>query len=930
MIQAQSGTAEASADILVVDDTPENLRVVVSLLKEAGYKARGIPNGQMALQAVAKQPPDLILLDIRMPGMDGFQVCEALRDNPQSRDIPVIFLSALTDTADKQRAFDLGGEDYITKPFQAEEVLARVNTHLELARNRLALIHTRGMLEKLSQKQEQIAPKATPAVSGPALSEGQADILVVDDDTENLRLMIDLLRKGGYRARGVSSGGMALQAVDKQPPDLILLDILMPGMDGYQVCTALREQVKNRDIPLIFLTQLTDMANMERAFKAGAVDYIIKPVKPGEMLARVSTHLRLRRMQLGLEQMVAERAAELAASEEKFRIVAEQAPIALVILDQEERIQFYNRRFTEVFGYTQEETPTTEEWWLLAYPDEAYRNTIRKRWEEAVEQAVNMKAEILPQESWVTCRNGERRYIEWRMAPLGKFGLVLGTDITERKQAEEKLLHYKDQLEETIQQRTAELVLARDAAEAANQAKSIFLANMSHELRTPLNAILGFSSLISRESQLTAIQRENLNIINRSGEHLLTLINDVLEMSKIDAGRVELRHDSFNLVSMIRDVVDMMEIRAREKGLRLLFDQSSQFPSFIRGDQARLRQILINLVGNAVKFTQQGRVSVRLATVQNADAHLMIEVEDSGPGISAEDQQRLFQPFVQLGHPAAQKGTGLGLAITRQYLQLMGGSIEVKSTLGAGSIFRVDLPLELADAIDVAESADAGSSEVLGLAPNQPEYRILIAEDQSDNQLLLSTLMQNIGIPFKTADNGEQAIQLFQDWQPHLIWMDRRMPVVDGIEATNAIRGLPGGKDVKIVAVTTSAFKEQRDEIFKAGMDDFVRKPYRFNEIYECLSRQLGIRYIYANKQTTAEAEITPLTAEMLSVLPSKLRSELRDALEILDSKLISTIVKQVGSYDASLHNTLSRLADNFDYPTILNALQTDLPADDT
>ena len=272
------------------------------------------------------------------------------------------------------------------------------------------------------------------------------------------------------------------------------------------------------------------------------------------------------------------------------------------------------------------------------------------------------------------------------------YNLALVRDITERKRAEEELRRYKDQLEETVQQRTSELLLARDAAETANKAKSVFLANISHELRTPLNAILGFSSLMRREPDVSPSQQERLDIINRSGEYLLTLINDVLEMAKIEAGRLQLESAPFDLGAMVRDVADMMRLRAEEKGLRLLLDQSSAFPRHIKGDEARLRQILINLTANAVKFTSHGGVTIRLGLRRDDRPHLLIEVEDSGVGIKPEDQKRLFQPFVQLGEPAAQKGTGLGLTITRQFVELMGGSIGVASTPGKGSIFRVELP----------------------------------------------------------------------------------------------------------------------------------------------------------------------------------------------------------------------------------------------
>ncbi|MGZ4960097.1 MAG: MASE3 domain-containing protein [Methylomonas sp.] len=497
-------------------------------------------------------------------------------------------------------------------------------------------------------------------------------------------------------------------------------------------------------------------------------------------------------------------------------------------------------------------------------------------------------------------------------------------DITQYKRNEEELRRYKDHLEEEVQQRTADLVLARNAAEAANQAKSVFLANMSHELRTPLNAILGFSNIMRKDPQLPDGQRENLDIIHRSGEHLLTLINDVLEMAKIEAGRVQLEEAPFDLGGMVRDVTDMLQIRAGEKGLRLLIDQSSQFPRYIIGDEARLRQILINLVGNAVKFTSEGGITLRLGTKSNKISHLLIEVEDSGPGILPEDQQRIFEPFVQLGDQRSNKGTGLGLSITRQFVRLMGGDICLKSVLGQGSVFTVELPLkEATQAERSMQQTVVEKGEVVGLMPGQPDYRILIVEDQLENQLLLSKLMANIGLQYRVAENGEKGVQLFQSWQPHLIWMDRRMPVMDGVEATRIIRRLPGGEAVKIVAVTASAFMEQRAELLKVGMDDFVRKPYRFNEIYDCLSKQLGVRFLYEGMAEQAE-DVMALSAEMLLVLPKELRGELKQALESLESERIGFALQKVASFDPKLQKTLAYLVENFDYPTILKALGTD------
>ncbi|MEJ2592018.1 MAG: response regulator, partial [Candidatus Thiodiazotropha sp.] len=297
----------------------------------------------------------------------------------------------------------------------------------------------------------------------------------------------------------------------------------------------------------------------------------------------------------------------------------------------------------------------------------------------------------------------------------------------------------------------------------------------------------------------------------------------------------------------------------------------------------------------------------------------------SGPGIRQEDRKRLFEPFVQLTRDASQQGTGLGLSITRQFVQMMNGRISVDSEPGRGSCFRVELPVKPAQEVDILSADPGHAGEILGLASGQPAYRILIAEDQHDNRMLLSLLMANVGLETRLAENGRQCVDLFRSWRPHLIWMDRRMPVMDGLEATREIRRLPGGDKVKIVAVTASSFKEQQQEIIDAGLDDFLRKPYRFNEIYDCMARHLGLTYCYTDG---AEAPAAPvaLAPEALVALPQPLRTELRESLESLERERIESTIGRIAARDATLARNLSRLAHEFNYPAILEAL--DAPED--
>ena len=643
------------------------------------------------------------------------------------------------------------------------------------------------------------------------------------------------------------------------------------------------------------------------ALKA-ALGLLFSLLVSGLTLAIVNTNLKARRM-------AEELTADLRESETKYRRIVDTATEGIWMLGPDTMTTFLNARMAEMLGSSPDEVvgrPMTDFMFEEDVPD--YQRKMESRRQGVSEQYERRFRHQRGQTVWTLASatpifDDDHHY-------KGSVGMF--SDITERKRAEEALARYRDSLEETVERRTAELRLARDAAEAANTAKSVFLANMSHELRTPLNAILGFSGMMRSEPQLTGAQVESLDIINRSGEHLLALINDVLEMAKIEAGRVQLEVAPFDLGGMVRDVTDMMRLRAGQKALTLQVDQASEFPRYIRGDEARLRQILVNLIGNAVKFTRTGGVTLRLGVKHNDRQHLLIEVEDSGPGISPEDQERIFKPFVQLAQGAEQKGTGLGLTITRQFVELMGGRIEVESTLGKGSLFRVEVPVELADP---PAATAAEQREVVGLAPGQRAYRILIAEDQRENQLLLARLMGAIGLQTKVADNGEHCLRLFHEWHPDLIWMDRRMPVMDGMEAARRIRRLADGGNVKIVAVTASAFKEQQDEMLDVGMDDFVTKPYRFGEIYDCLARQLGLKYVYRYK---AEDEDTPAnrpTPAMLTVLPAPLRQEFRDALERLDSERIAALLDQVGEINRDLGDTLSRLARGFDYSAMLRLL---------
>jgi signal transduction histidine kinase len=438
-----------------------------------------------------------------------------------------------------------------------------------------------------------------------------------------------------------------------------------------------------------------------------------------------------------------------------------------------------------------------------------------------------------------------------RTAELTHTNEQLTGEIAERQRIEDQLRH------------------ARDDAEAANRAKSTFLANMSHELRTPLSAIIGFAQLMQRGPSLTPDQQEFLGIINRSGQHLRDLINDVLEMSKIEAGRVTLNESQFDLPPVLNDVEKMFQLRTQEKGLQLVVDCAPDVPTSLHSDERKLRQVLINLLSNAVKFTQAGRVTLRVRTqgpgdrgrddgvapprAPNPDLRtLVFEVEDTGPGIAPDELPTLFQAFGQTRTgQQAQEGTGLGLAISRRFVQLMGGDITVQSEVGCGSVFTFDITVPAAEPAEAARPDEDGHLKVLRLAPDQPAYRVLVVDDMVDNRHLLVRLLERVGFTVREASNGQQAVEVWEQWFPHLIWMDIRMPVMDGYEATRCIksRAAAAGKSTAIVALSASAFEEEQSRILAAGCDGFVGKPFRDTDIFEHMARFLGVRYLYKQRQ---------------------------------------------------------------------------------
>ena len=525
----------------------------------------------------------------------------------------------------------------------------------------------------------------------------------------------------------------------------------------------------------------------------------------------------------------------------------------------------------------------------------------------------------LHNEEWVTYPDGRRALLDTLKTSFrGKDGELIGLlgisrDITERKRMEE------------------DLRAALEAANAASLAKSAFLASMSHEIRTPMNAILGFSQLLERDPELAPKHMKYVRIINRSGEHLLALINDILDMAKIESGRMTLNRAPFSPFAMLRDIVSLFHTLAEEKSLSLTIEHDDDLrAATLLGDEGKLRQVLVNLVGNGLKFTQQGSVTVRFrtetdfrdASSDERELLLSVEVEDSGVGISPEQIELIFAPFQQSDSGKKAGGTGLGLTISRKFVEMMGGTLTCESELGKGSCFRFRIPVERVYDVSLRPSQPGG--RVLGLKPESGRPLILIADDDDTSRGLLTELLTEAGFDCAEAANGLQAVELCASRTPDAVLMDMNMPLLDGYEATRMIKE-SDSRNIPVIALTADAFA--RDAVAACGADEYLRKPFVADELFAVLQTVLGLEYIYedVSGRDTAGGEAgseaggpgSPKAID-LSLIPGNLLRELHGAVEDGDMYRIRELIRSISAVDEKVGKELLLLAERYDYERLL------------
>ena len=664
-----------------------------------------------------------------------------------------------------------------------------------------------------------------------AESNPQVNILLVDDNPENLRLLVQMLSQQGYKVRPATQSSLAISVAKNTMPDLILLDIMMPEMNGYEVCQQLKSDPKTEQIPIIFLSALDEPIDKIKAFTVGGADYITKPFQIEEAIVRIQHQISLKYLKQKLDEEKTQLKGEIKQreqSERLFRNIFESAAVGMCLVDLSGHFLKVNASLKQMLGYS------SSEFLQLNVKDITHPEDVNLDDSELAE----------------LCSGKISNYdIERRLIHRNQSVIWVWLSISLMRNAEGQPLYLIWQIQNITQRKEMEddLKQAKIAADEANRAKSEFLANMSHEIRTPLNAILGFSELLQSLIEDKKAQ-SYLQGITSSGKNLQRLIEDILDLSKIESGRLELTYQAFSLVNLIHEIGSMFIQSAEAKGLSLVFALDKSVPSGIIFDEFRLQQILVNLIGNAIKFTEEGSVKVQVfssaievarAVLEESEASqffdLTVIVEDTGIGISPSQQTEIFQEFRQSKGQNVRKygGTGLGLTITQRLTELLGGTISIRSELGQGSKFILNFPGVVG--IELFNPAIAPGEENFDLN-SFPPLNILVVDDVLSNRLLIQGYFENTIHHVWLAEDGAQALEMVQASCPDLIFLDLRMPNMDGEEVARSLKSNSATQDIPIIFLSAAIFEIQQKHL-NSLCNGFVSKPVSRSQLIMAMSK---------------------------------------------------------------------------------------------
>ncbi len=849
--------------ILIVDDTKENLFFLEDLLKSDEIETIRANTGYMAVELSLEHDFSLVLLDIQMPGIDGYKTLELIRKQDKNRHIPVILMSAIfTDELHIIKGMDTGAVDFLIKPLIPEILEGKVKVFLELQNqkkelqkslqneqeinNRLNLeIQERKAIEvKLKQSEEQLreSNQQLEEANRSLKNEIEERELAQKHILEQSRLLdlvfkysldsLVLLDKDYNFIRVSESYARVCQKASHEFPGNNHFDFYPSDLKN-----EFDEAVKNKVIykrlarPFIFPDRpelgvsYWNLGLVTVRDKNKDVELFIFTLK--DVSEQIRTEIELEQYKNQLEELVEERTKLLKESEEKYRLISENSEDIIAVFLSTGKLLYLSPSVKKVLNYDVEE-----------FENENVKTRIAPLL--PIDENI-LKGDTFIDTYPLKSKNGKIKYIEVISRAISKDenGVVkilsIGRDITARHEAEKKLSTYTQRL----RKQRNELNTMNEQLAKASRLKDEFLASMSHELRTPLNAILGYTKLLCTEKEITPELKQSLNIIEKSGEYLLIIINDILNLAKIEAGKMDIQPSFFSLSYFLEHIINSFEIRAIEKKLNFIFNNKIENTIWVTTDENKLRQILFNLLSNAVKFTDEGTLWFTASIINNK---FRFEVKDTGIGIEKEHSKDIFTPFVQVGEQRFYtEGTGLGLSISNKLAQMLGGQLYMKSKIGKGSTFWLDIDLKIQN----TELTSDNNPKKKITAYKGNAKTVLIADDDIANRDILKKYLSNLGFEIIEVENGEKVIEYVNNKIPDLLLLNLHMPILNGFMTLAHLKKNEKTKKIKTIAITAHVSSKMKNKCMESGFDDFISKPINFSRLKQKIKEQLKLKWEY-------------------------------------------------------------------------------------